>query len=145
MEKQERTDTRRQYLEIEAIEPETGKTYTVQISYNRLHNVAERGLGEIECVRYTVPYILQHPTAIFEGLCYESDESARGYGWRCYCGIPQNDYTIEGQKVETRQNRVFLVFLNDEKVAYNWVWVKCDEFDSNLPINHSNRFKKRLL
>ncbi len=137
--------TRREFLEISAVEPKSGKTQTIQISYNRLHNIKKRGMGEIKCACYTVPYILQHPTSIFEGLCLDEDEDARGYGWRCYCGIPEHDYSVDGQELLSRSDRVFLVFVNDESVAYNWVWVKCDESDSKLPINYEIRFKKRLL
>lgn len=137
--------TRREYLKVSAINPDTGKTIIVQISYDRLHNIAKRGKGEIECARYTVPYILQHPTAIFKGLCLEEDEDARGYGWRCYCGIPEHDYSLDGQELPPRSNKVFLVFVNDELVAYNWVWVKCDEFHNELPIDYKTRFKEKLL
>ena len=137
--------TRRQYLEVNAVEPISGQTQIVQISYNRLQSMKKRSMGEIKCARFTVPYILQHPTAVFEGLCLEEDEDARGYGWRCYCGIPENDYSIDGKELETRSNRVFVVFVNTENVAYNWRWIKCDPTDSRLPINHETRFKKRCL
>ncbi len=138
-------ETRRQNLEVNAIEPISGKTQTIQISYRRLHNIAKRGMGEIKCAKFTIPYILQHPTSVFEGLCLDEDEDTRGYGWRCYCGIPENDYSRDGEELEPRDNRIFVVFVNTENVAYNWHWIKCDPSHINLPINYKTRFKKRLL
>lgn len=41
-------------------------------------------------------------------------------------------------------NQVYLVFVNDEGVAYTWRWEKADPDDLNLPQNHPQRFKKRL-
>lgn len=146
MEEQEKAGTQRQYLEICAIDPISGKTtQPIQISYNRLHNIKKKGIGEVKCAGFTVPYILQHPTQIFEGLCLEVDEDARGYGWRCYCGIPKCDYSVDGKELDPRNNRVFLVFVNAENVAYNWRWEKCDPTDDKLPINYKTRFKKGLL
>lgn len=139
------TETRRQYLEISAIEPISGQTHTVLISYDRLHSVKKRGMGEIMCARYTVPYILQHPAAVFEGLCLDEDEDVRGYGWRCYSGIPEHDYSNDGQELEPRFDRVFVVFVNTGFVAYNWRWLKCDSIDRRLPINHETRFKRKVL
>jgi len=40
---------------------------------------------------------------------------------------------------------VYLVFVNEEGVAYNWRWEKCDADDLTLPIDHATRFRKRIL
>lgn len=141
----DKAQTRRSFLEIEALEPSSGRTETVLISYDRLQAVKKRGLGEILCAAKTVPEVLQCPTAVFEGLCSDEDEDYRGVGWRCYCGIPKHDYSFEGHELSPRPKRVFLVFVNVERVAYNWRWEKCDETDDNLPINYQNRFKTRCI
>jgi hypothetical protein len=40
---------------------------------------------------------------------------------------------------------VYLVFVNDEGVAYNWRWEKAEPEQPDLPVDHQTRFKKRLL
>jgi hypothetical protein len=145
MDGKEEIQTRRESLEISAVEPNSGRPFTVLISYHRLHGIKKSGSRAIKEAKYTVTHILQNPTAIFEGLCYDEDEDSRGYGWRCYCGIPQCDYTLDGQELPPRNKRVFLVFVNTDKMAYNWRWEKCDEHDNRLPIDYENRFKKRCL
>jgi len=40
---------------------------------------------------------------------------------------------------------VFLVFVNDEGIAYNWRWEKADEDEPDLPRRFKTRFKKRLI
>ncbi len=145
MDEAKKTQTRRERLSIDAVDPESGKMLSVFTSYERVHFIKRQGRGAIMCAGNTVPYILQHPTAIFEGLCFDEDEDMRGVGWRCYCGIPECDFSNDGEELPTRPNRVFLVFVNSERVAYNWSWVKCDENDKKLPTNYKTRFKKRLL
>ena len=94
---------------------------------------------------FIVPEILQHPTAIFEGLTKDDDEDRRGVGWRCYCGIPSKSYRTDGVAQNAFPGQIFLVFVNQEAIAYNWRWEKCDQADFRLPENHSQRFKRRLL
>lgn len=141
----EQGDTRRQYLQFDAIDPADGKPCKVQISFARVQTVAGRSLGHASECGYIVPAILVKPTAIFEGLRQDDDEDKHGVGWRCYCGAPDCSYRQDGTKAQPYPGQVFLVFVNDEKVAYNWRWEKADEDDVRLPINYLSRFKRRLL
>src|SRR5690606_36045953 len=97
-----------------------------------------------ECC-FIVPFILLNPTAVFEGLRQDEDEDRSGVGWRCYCGIPENAYRRDGSSRPSYPGQVYLVFVNDEQVAYNWRWEKADPEDFQLPNGHETRFKKRLL
>lgn len=107
--------------------------------------VAKRGLGHAsECGRI-MPAILINPTAIFEGLRRDDDEDKYGYGWRCYCGVPANSYRRDGTQAPPYPGQVYLVFVNDENVIYNWRWEKSDPDDPRLPIDHTNRFRTRRL
>jgi hypothetical protein len=56
--------------------------------------------------------ILQKPTAIFEGLTQEQGEDSRGYGWRCYCGVPEKSYHSDGTTGRPYSGQVYLVFVN---------------------------------
>ena len=142
----ERKDTRRQYLTLQALDPATGKlTAEVQISYDRMQVVGRRSLGHAKECGYSVPAILQRPTAVFEGLRRDEDEDPRGVGWRCYCGIPDHSYRPDGTEAAPYPNQVYLVFVNDERVAYNRRWEKADLEDPKLPIGYETRFKQRLL
>ena len=100
----------------------------------------------MEC-GYSVPEVLQKPASIFQGLCEEQDEPShgRGHGWYCYCGIPSHDYTEEGDRIPPRAGFVFLVFVTEELVAYNWRWAVCCPNKPNLPMNYQNRFKEQRL
>lgn len=92
-----------------------------------------------------MPMILQKPTAIFEGLRRDEDEDRGGYGWRCYCGVPAQSYRSDGTAVPPYHSQVYLVFVNDERVAYNWRWEKADPDNPKLPLGYETRFKQRLL
>jgi hypothetical protein len=41
--------------------------------------------------------------------------------------------------------QVFLVFVDDDGIIYNWRWEKADSQDLRLPENHGRRFEERLL
>lgn len=136
--------TRRQYLVLPAVNPEDGSVGEVQISYDRMQAVARRSMGHAKECGIIVPSVLQMPTAVFEGLRQDEDDDPRGVGWRCYCGIPEYAYRADGSKRSPYPGQVFLVFVNDERVAYNWRWERADEDHPDLPQNHADRFRRRL-
>jgi hypothetical protein len=137
-------DSRREYLCIEALNPLNGETESIQISQQRMLSVGRRSVGHAKECGLIVPEILQNPTAVFEGLRRDEDDDQWGCGWRCYCGIPSNSYTSDGREKASYPMQVYLVFVNDEGVAYNWRWEKADPDDPDLPINHQDRFQRRL-
>lgn len=103
------------------------------------------GAGKVKEAGYVVPEVLLKPTAIFEGLTQDSDESRRGAGWRCYVGRPGQCFEDDGRSMPAPRNRVFLVFVNDQRVAYNWYWCAADPADPTLPDGHATRFRVRLI
>jgi hypothetical protein len=50
----------------------------------------------------------------------------------------------EGRVANPDPNQVFLVFVNDEGVAYNWRWEAADMESGNFPKAHETRFKKTV-
>jgi hypothetical protein len=138
------TKTRRDFLAITASDG-YGGTIPVQFSYDRIRALGARSKGQVLEAAEIVPIILQRPKAIFEGLRHDEDDDRRTAGWRCYVGIPDRSYTADGQKRPAWEDKVFLVFINSDRVAYNWRWEKCDLDQPNLPQNWSDRFKTRVL
>jgi len=129
-----------------AVEPSDGTlSCEIQISFDRMQAVGRRSMGHAKECGIILPMILAQPTAIFEGLRKDEDEDRVGYGWRCYCGVPQKSYRSDGTEGRPYPGQVYLVFVNDERVAYNWRWEKSDPDHPNLPIDYQNRFKQRLL
>ena len=134
-------ESRRDRLCIEALDPETRQTRIVQISQQRLLTIAKWGAWAVREAAEIVPHILQHPVVVFQGLRREEDEDPRGTGWRCYCGKPTKKFQKDGSEVNPDPNYVFLVFVNDEGVAYNWRWECVDLEESGFPRGYETRFK----
>lgn len=108
-----------------ALEPSDGTlSCEVLISFERMQAVGRRSLGHAKECGIIVPMILQKPSSIFEGLRRDEDEDRWGYGWRCYCGIPTESFRTDGTPARPYAGQVYLVFVNDEKIAYNWRWEK---------------------
>lgn len=137
-------DGRRDGLTFDAYNPIGDGPCRVQISLDRLRAVAKRGAGAILECRNIVPHILAHPTAIFEGLRRDEEEDRWGYGWRCYCGLPTVAYRTNGTEINPYPRQVYLVFVNDGFIAYNWRWEYGDPEDLELPADHPARFTRRL-
>ena len=140
----DRGESRRRYITIAAAEPD-GTTCEVLISFDRMQSVGRRSLGHAKECALIVPMILQHPAAIFAGLRRDEDEDRRGYGWRCYCGLTEHSYRPDGSEARPYPNQVYLVFVNDQRVAYNWRWEQAHPDDPTLPVDHETRFRQRLL
>lgn len=142
---QEQSPSRRDYLTIAALNPLGEETCEVLVSYARMQAVGRRSMGQAKECGYIVPAILQQPAAIFEGLRRDEDDDRVGAGWRCYCGVPDHGYHSDGTPTRPYPGKVYLVFVNDAGVAYNWRWEMADPHDPMLPANHQTRFKKQLL
>ncbi len=137
--------SRRKYLTLQAINPGDGTKCDVLVSHARMQAVGRRSMAHAKECAFIVPMILQQPKAIFEGLRQDEDEDRQGVGWRCYCGIPEHAYRSDGTQREPFPGQAYLVFVNDEHVAYNWRWEKADPNNPGLPDKHDERFKKRVL
>lgn len=74
-----------------------------------------------------------------------SSATRRGTGWLCYVGRPALCFEDDGRSVPPHQGRVFLVFVTDEWVAYNWYWYAADARQATLPEGHAERFREKLL
>lgn len=130
---------------IAAVDPVSGKTIEVEISHRRMHTVAIRSLGHAAECAFLVPYTLQHPGAIFEGIRLEEDEDRRNAGWYCYCSVPECSYNEDGVPQSAYPGQVFLVFVNARRVAYNWRWAKADADSPQWPVDYATRFTRRAL
>lgn len=137
-------ENRRDRLCIEALAPGSAKPCLVQISQSRLLTIAKWGKWAVKEAAELVPYVLQFPVAVFEGLRREEDEDPRGAGWRCYCGRPAKKFQKDGSEANVDPGRIYLVFVNDEGVAYNWRWENADLANPNFPNDSAMRFKSTV-
>lgn len=137
--------SRRDGILIEALDPVTGGVCEVFISHRRLLTVGRRSIGHAKECGHLVPFVLQHPASVFEGLRRDEEEDPRGVGWRCYCAVPTCSYRRDGAEANPYPGQVYLVFINDERVAYNWRWDDADQDEPTFPIEYLTRFKRRLL
>lgn len=137
--------TRREYLKVESVDPKDGKLFDIYIAQDRLIWIGKQGKGRILESRDVVTQALRKPFAIFEGMKRDADDDRRSEGWLCYCTVPDRAYAADGRKLRPWANQVFLVFVNHDRVAYNWYWTKADPQDTNLPEGYADRFKRRAL
>jgi hypothetical protein len=135
------TTNRREPFTFDAFDPPSG-TCKVYIRERRLLMIAKLGRWKLLEARELVPAVLEAPSVVFEGLRWEGDEDKDRPGWRCYCGKPRSMYDKRGGEVGSDPNQVFLVFVNDEGVAYNWRWEFATETDKEIPAGEDRFISK---
>lgn len=79
--------------------------------------------------------VLSHPTCICQGLNRKGHENALAYA-----GRPMQ-YGYDGA-VQPPAECVFVVYVSEGGVIFEWGWEKADRRDGGLPENCSTRFNK---
>ena len=65
--------------------------------------------------------------------------------WLCYAGTPETAYDHRrGDARPAWEGEVFLVFVNDDRIVYNWRWEKADSRYRDRPLNFEQRFTQRV-
>jgi hypothetical protein len=145
-------ETRRDPLRRLAVNPQTGKIdLEVLLDADRIRHLARRE-RKADIMRVTlVDYALSSPKAIFKGIRFEEDEqhSCDSPGWLCYCGCPPIDFRFSGDETDPPPRKVFLVFVNEDKIIYRWDWERADSdaWDEGkcLPIDYQTRFQEQII
>jgi len=139
-------DGNQRRIEFEAIDPTDGKNTCWVMNQSTLQFAARRGhrIRVLEAAEL-VPFVLLHPTSIFQGLRNEADDDTATPGWLCYCGVPLTRFERDGSRKNALPRKVFLVFVNTEGIIYEWRWENADVDDPRLPFDHENRFRKQVL
>ena len=147
-------ESRRAGLECEAVNPKTGKTDLIlTVSYSKIRSLRhKRNRGELMRAVELVRLALKSPSAIFRGIRFEEDEehSCSSPGWLCYCCCPPYDFGRDGNPCDAPLWQVFLVFVNEDGIIYDWRWDKADieafHQKQYLPLDYdNNRFQERIL
>ncbi len=135
------------YVYLDAKRPNGKDCFSLKISRKRMRDVSRRGMGQTLEMAHVLPEVLKDPRAIFSGLRTDEDEPRDDYslGHLCYVGMPSKAYSKVGIQINPRYAQVYLAFVNDEDVVYNWRWEKADMKDLYLPKYYESRFKKRIL
>jgi hypothetical protein len=107
--------------------------------------VAAQGHGTAMELADTVRWALLHPRAIFRGI-RDLDRDVSEDNWLCYVAVPGHAYDRKtGKRRPAWPNEVFMVFVTDERVIYNWYWTECDGQQSHLPADYETRFLEKVL
>jgi hypothetical protein len=123
-----------------AFNPIDGQRWTVIVPAAHIWLTWQRGMGPTRELAELVPFVLEHPTAVFRGL--RDRESPEGL---CYTGLPSKAYDYSnGKKVGPWSGEVYLVFVNGAGAVYTERWEKSAPDDQTLPEGHETRFVERL-
>lgn len=131
---------------VPAIDPVTGSRCEVLIPHRRIQWAHRLGKGAILELGLCVSEVLLRPRAVFQGLLRdEDDDNDDTDGWRCYSAAPPCRYHYGTGARLPVAGRVLLVFVNEERRAYNHRWEEEDPAEPGLPRDREGRFKERLL
>jgi hypothetical protein len=126
---------------IEAVSPKDGKRCEVFLRQSKIEATAKRGMGAARELAYLVPFVLQNPNAVYRGVREEGESQ-----WLCYAGSPPDAYNHKtGERLRPWAGQVFLVFLDDDRIIYNWRWDKADADSLRLPADFARRFEEQVI
>ena len=138
-------ESRREYITIVAIDPIYGKPCEVLISYDRIQAVGREVLVTPKNVHISFRLfcnILRPFLKVFGGT---RTNPAKALAGDVTAAFRNKSFLQDGTPIRPYAGQIYLVFVNDENVAYNWRWEKSDESDLRLPRDHDTRFRRRLL
>jgi len=139
---------------VNAVDPTGQNKPPLRLKYaqRKVSQIRQLGFrGAIKEAVELVSFTLTYPNAVFCGLRPPDDKhSGNSPGWLCYCANPPYDYAPDGELCNPDPSKVFLVFVNEDRMIFEWRWEDadiesiCDK--EYLPRNHCTRFSKgRLL
>jgi hypothetical protein len=132
-------EIRRESSIVKAICPFNGKLWDLRITA-RLIGHASKIPGRARELAYIVPHILLNPRKMFKGI-RDIDKEVEDDNWLCYCCRPDFAYDHRtGEKRKPWLGKTVAVYVNFERVVYNWFWLEADKSNIHLPIDHANRF-----
>ncbi|MDQ3622639.1 MAG: hypothetical protein M3463_09145 [Verrucomicrobiota bacterium] len=129
----------RGYLTVTGLHPSGTGTATFKIPSSAVEHFQRHGPGHKFFDALLIADVVKAPAAIFKGLKREEQE-----GGICYAGIPPRRYQDHHITVPPRPGMTFAVFMNANKVIFEWRWEKADPGKPEYPINSSERFEKVL-
>src|SRR3990167_1089392 len=136
--------TRRGYVTLPAIDPHTGSQWDVLLSDEKIGWIGKQGIGAARELAFTVPTALLNIRHLYRGIRDDRREVDED-DWLCYISTPSKAYDRKsGACVPAWRGEVFLVYVTDERVVYNWYWDKCDLSSPHLPRDFDNRFTERI-
>ncbi|MBC7853846.1 MAG: hypothetical protein IAF94_10450 [Pirellulaceae bacterium] len=131
---------RRGFHVFPAIDPHDGKGWQIRFDLEELRRRKITSAGRLQEIAQVATEILLFPTCIFQGLRGEREAS-----WLCYAGVPSQAFTNAGASIPTWPGQVYLVYVNAERVAYDYRWERADSTDRDRPENWKIRFDRLWL
>jgi hypothetical protein len=110
---------------------------TLRIAPDELGHLQRHPPYVVHSLLHCASRVLEAPRAVFEGRRPE------GMAFRAFCGRPVYQYDNDGTRALAPKNMVYVVYERDGHV-FDWDWVEADPQNPSLPIDHANRFVKRL-
>lgn len=129
------------FFTLDAVDPTDGSYSEVFLSLERARLLAVIGDWRLEEMKHLLPFVLTHPTAIFE---WKREGEVRGL---CYVASPKSRYVgVSASEVPAQKNRVFTVFVTDKSIIETWRWEAASQDDPPLPLDQApERFARKLL
>jgi hypothetical protein len=140
----EKEKHRRGYSSLDAVDPRDGGKWHVLLSDKKMDYVASQGHGAAMELADTVRWALLHPRALFRGV-RDLEKGIAEDNWLCYVANAGHAYDHKtGKRRAAWPGEVFLVFVTEERVLYNWYWYEADGHESHLPADYDSRFLEQV-
>ena len=131
--------SRRNSFIYPALDVIAGGFWDVRIFERDIVRKAGIDVGRAKEAAFCTQEVLKQPRRVYQGLRDRGEDE-----WLCYCGIPLNSYHPNGTPRPPKEDRLFLVYVNCDRVAYDWSWVDCNPDHTAIPVDYLSRFKRQV-
>lgn len=138
--------TRSGYHNITTVDPRDGSSWELAVPPALLKKCSKRGLAATKDLAFAVKEGLEKRkiAGIFHGV-RDTDNGSRGDDdYLCYVILAERRYRDDGTDYAPI-GKVLLVFVDEERVIYNFYWSDTEPGSEKLPEDHNERFLRKLI
>lgn len=144
--------TRNGYVPIKAFDPydPEGEAWDLLVSCG-LERKFQGQIFKVKELAITVAQTILKPIQVCSGLRDDFTPTEQSDEWLCYISKPGIRFVhVVGKPGKPNEaypqptDRLFMVFVNEKRVIYNWRWEMADHQNPNCPIDDELRFDQVL-
>ena len=103
---------------IRGLSPDGKSEWDFHLDSKKVEFVKRVSTGAVHELSKNVPFVMREINAlVFQGI--RTDGHQEGL---CYMGWPHRRFGTEGNELVVKDEDCFLVFINEERIIYNWRW-----------------------
>ena len=121
------------------LSPDGKSEWDFHLDSKKVEFVKRVSTGAVHELSKNVQFVMREINAlVFQGI--RTDGHQEGL---CYMGWPHRRFGTEGNELPVKDEDCFLVFINEERIIYNWRWesIPAKSLETFVPVRFTGRIR----